>query len=71
MKIPPPRYSSPLSRFQQEPLDVEGLKQNGWQTQHILVISEDDSRLDFLEREVIRRVGNRLYGKSRTGNHHD
>lgn len=67
MKIPAPRYPSPLSRFQPEPMDVEATKRDGWQEQHILVISDNDSRLDFLEREIVRRIGNRLYGISAKG----
>jgi hypothetical protein len=31
------------------------------------VISENDTRLDFVERELIRRIGNRLYGGKRHG----
>jgi len=67
MKIPASQYPSPLGRFQQEPMDVEAIKRDGWKEQHILVISENDSRLDFVERELIRRIGNRLYGGKRHG----
>ncbi|MBW8067260.1 MAG: hypothetical protein GJU73_07415 [Ferrovum sp.] len=63
MKIHPHCYSSPLGP---EPTDIEATKRNGWQEQHILVVSENDNRLDFVEREFIRRIGNRLYG----GKHH-
>ncbi|WP_297479086.1 hypothetical protein [Ferrovum sp.] len=67
MKIHPRCYSSPLGRYQPEPMDIEATKRNGWQEQHILVVSENDSRLDFVEREFIRRIGNRLYGGKRHG----
>ena len=40
----------------------ELLKQRGWRDQHILVVSEEDERLDFVEREFVRRLGERLYG---------
>ena len=64
MKIPPARYPSPLGRMQATPMDVEATKRQGWREQHILVISHDDERLDFLERQLIRRIGERLYGQS-------
>ena len=62
MKIPPARYPSPLGRMQATPMDVEATKRQGWRDQHILVISHDDERLDFLERQLIRSIGERLYG---------
>jgi hypothetical protein len=62
MKIPPARYPSPLGRMQPTPVDVEATKRQGWRDQHILVISDEDERLDFLERQLIRSIGERLYG---------
>lgn len=62
MKIPQARYPSPLGRMQATPMDVEATKRQGWRDQHILVISDDDERLDFLERQLIRSIGERLYG---------
>jgi hypothetical protein len=62
MKIPQPRYQSPLGRMQPTPVDLDAVKQRGWQDQHILVVSESDERLDFFERQLIRRIGERLYG---------
>ena len=63
MKIPPARYPSPLGRMQATPTDVEATKRQGWREQHILVISDEDERLDFLERQLIRSIGERLYGQ--------
>ena len=63
MKIPPARYPSPLGRMQATPMDVEATKRQGWREQHILVISDEDERLDFLERQLIRSIGERLYGQ--------
>ncbi len=64
MNIPQPHYPSPLGRMQANPMDVEATKRQGWREQHILVISEDDKRLNFLERQLIRSIGERLYGQS-------
>ncbi len=62
MKVPAARYPSPLGRLQATPMDVEATKRQGWREQHILVISDEDERLDFLERQLIRSIGERLYG---------
>ncbi|NWG75308.1 MAG: hypothetical protein HXY24_11980 [Rubrivivax sp.] len=63
MKIPTPTYRCPLGRLQPEPVDIEALKQRGWRDQHVLVVNESDKRLDFVEREFVRSIGERLYGK--------
>ncbi len=64
MNIPQPHYPSPLGRMQANPMDVEATKRQGWREQHILVISEQDTRLNFLERQLIRSIGERLYGQT-------
>jgi len=69
MKLHPPSYRCPLGRLQPEPTDLEAVKQQGWRDQHILVINEFDERLDFVERELVRRIGERLYGAG--GRHRD
>lgn len=67
MKIPQQHYRCPLGRLQPQVTDLEAIKQSGWREQHILVVSEQDDRLDFVEREFVRRLGERLYG----GKHHE
>ena len=62
MKIPVNPYRCPLNRGQPEPTDLDAVKRNGWRGQRILVVAESDERLDFVEREFIRRIGERLYG---------
>ena len=62
MKIPAQQYRCPLGRLQPQINDLEAIKQTGWRDQHILVVSEQDTRLDFVEREFVRRIGERLYG---------
>ena len=64
MQIPPARYPSPLGRLQATPMDVEAAKRQGWREQHILVVSDEDERLDFVERQLIRSIGERLYGQA-------
>ena len=65
MKIPAQQYRCPLGRLQPQTTDLEAIKQTGWRDQHILVVSEEDKRLDFVEREFVRRLGERLYGGKR------
>ncbi len=67
MNIPTPQYRCPLGRLQPQTTDLETIKQTGWRDQHILVVSEEDARLDFVEREFVRRIGERLYGGKRHG----
>jgi hypothetical protein len=62
MIVPTPRYRCPLGRLQPESMDVEAVKRRGWREQRLLVVSLEDDRLDWMERELIRRIGERLYG---------
>ena len=41
----------------------EEIKRDGWREQGLLVVSENDPRLAWPERELIRRLGSKLYGK--------
>ena len=68
MRIPIPHYRCPLDRSSSRE-DPESIKRQGWRDQHILVINADDERLDWMERELVRQIGERLYGKG--GKSHD
>ncbi len=63
MKTLTPPYRCPLGRLQPETMDLDAMKQHGWRDQRILVVNATDERLDFVEREIVRRIGERLYGK--------
>ena len=67
MKVPTPQYRCPLGRLRPQATDLDAIKKRGWRDQHILVVSEEDARLDFVEREFVRRIGERLYGGERHG----
>jgi hypothetical protein len=41
----------------------EEVKREGWNEHGILVVSEDDQRLTWPERELIQQLGRKLYGK--------
>jgi len=68
MKVPTHHYQCPLGRLQPTITDLDAMKERGWRDQSILVVNAEDKRLDYLERELVRRIGERLYGTPRT--HH-
>lgn len=51
-----------LGRLQSERPDPEDVKRNGWRQQQILVVSASDNRLNWIEREQVRQLGEKLYG---------
>ena len=63
MAHPPGNYRCPLGRLQPQVTDLEEVKCTGWREQQILVVSPEDQRLDWVEREIVQRIGERLYGR--------
>ena len=61
----PAKPRSCLARLQPECIDVEAEKRNGWRAHGILVVAEDDDRLGWPERELVRQLGAKLYGPRR------
>lgn len=57
----------PLEKCQPNPIDSEAIKRDGWTNQGILVVAHDDTRLDWVQRESVRQIGDMLYGE-RKGN---
>ncbi|TNC93642.1 MAG: hypothetical protein FD119_3836 [Stygiobacter sp.] len=49
--------------FGGERRDPEDVKRDGWLERGVLVIAEDDGRLTWPERELVRQLGAKLYGK--------
>jgi hypothetical protein len=43
--------------------DPEQVRRDGWQEQHMLAVSLDDHRLTWPERELVRQLGEKLYGQ--------
>ena len=41
----------------------EEVKRDGWHEQGLLAVSVDDDRLTWPERELVRQLGEKLYGK--------
>jgi hypothetical protein len=54
---------SHLGRLQLKRIDAEAEKSVGWRRHRILVVAEQDPRLTWPERELIRQLGAKLYGE--------
>jgi hypothetical protein len=51
-----PELPSHLGRHQTKPVDPEAEKRAGWRNHGILVVAEQDSRLTWPERELVRQL---------------
>lgn len=52
------------SNFRAPPaFDAEFVKRRGFHDQGVLVVALDDHRLDWAQREMLKQIGVRLYGK--------
>ena len=61
----PREPQSPLGRMQAPTIDAEGTKVFGWNRHGILVVSENDDRLTWVEQALVRNLGEKLYGRGR------
>lgn len=61
MKPRPPTCT--LGRFVPSHMDTESVKREGFNQHGILVVSVDDQRLSWIERQIIKQLGERIYGK--------
>ena len=43
--------------------DPDQVKCEGWKEQGLLAVAVDDNRLTWPERELVRQLGEKLYGK--------
>ena len=50
--------------------DPQQVNRDGWREQAVLAVSIDDDRLTWPERELVRQLGERLYGKRREDRRH-
>ena len=63
MKWHPPGYGGARR-------DVARVSQDGWLEQGVLAVSVEDHRLSWPERELVRQLGEKLYGKRTTSEDH-
>lgn len=61
MKPRPPTCN--LGRFVPSQMDVESVKREGFNNHGILVVAVDDQRLSWIERQIIKQLGERIYGQ--------
>ena len=47
--------------------DPDKVKRDGWTEQGVLAVAIDDQRLTWPERELVRQLGEKLYGKRTEG----
>jgi len=45
------------------------VKREGWQEQGLLAVAVDDERLTWPEQELVRQLGDKLYGKRAEAHH--
>ena len=57
------RYRSPLNISRS--VDFEAIKKNAFLDQGILIVSIDDKKLAWQDKEILRQIGTRLYGERR------
>jgi hypothetical protein len=48
--------------------DPEQIKREGWMQEGVLVVKQDDQRLNWPERELVKQLGEKLYGKRKEEN---
>ena len=58
-----------LGRHQVEPIDTEKDKRTGWRRYGILVVTEQDPRLSWPERQLVQQLGTKLYGRLAEASH--
>jgi acetolactate synthase small subunit len=44
-------------------MDVESVKREGFNQHGILVVAVEDQRLSWIERQIVKQLGERIYGQ--------
>ena len=57
------------SGFGGERRSADQVKREGWREQGVLAVAIDDERLTWPERELVRQLGDKLYGKRAEARH--
>lgn len=58
-------YRSPLGKYMPTSMDTDRIKRDAWREDGILVVSITDERLDFVQREFLKQLGEMLFGKGK------
>jgi hypothetical protein len=59
----PRQPSCTLARFVPSQMDVESVKREGFNQHGILVVAVEDQRLSWIERQIVKQLGERIYGQ--------
>jgi hypothetical protein len=59
----PKTPTSSLARVQGPTINADATKAHGWKNHGILVVPENDPRLSWVVRELVRLLGEKLYGR--------
>ena len=51
-----------LAKLIPETKDIEEIKHSAWNNQGILVINVNDDRLNWYERQLVKQLGEKIYG---------
>jgi len=56
-------YRCPLGAIQPKQMDTEAVKNDAWHNDGFLVVHINDPKLNWMEQQIIRQIGDRLFGK--------
>ena len=59
----PKQPKCPLGRLIANQMDTDEVKRRGWLDNSILVVSIHDDSLTWADREMVKQIGEKLYGK--------
>lgn len=58
-------YRSPLGKYIPTSMDTDRIKREAWHDDGILVVNLEDDRLDMIQREFVKQIGEKLFGKKK------
>lgn len=56
-----------LGKLIPDTIDTEELKHDAWSQHRILVVAADDLRINWIERQILQTIGEKLFGRPRRG----
>lgn len=56
-----------LGKLIPQTIDTEELKNDAWIKHRILVVAADDLRINWIERQILQTIGEKLFGRARRG----
>lgn len=56
-----------LGKLIPDTIDTESLKHDAWTSHRIIVAAIDDPRINWIERQILQTIGEKLFGRVRRG----